>query len=245
MNKNLKIALIALGIVVLIIAFYFISTLMIPKYVEEIDYAEYQELINEDKDLYFFVGSEENKTRLEEIAKDADLKIYYLESSSLTDDEKEGIYEGSDKLIYRKDGEVYATYDGDFQNYQFMDTLISWGAIPRQIVDITVADYLQIIEEDKYSFMFIGSATCSYCTMFEPELEALLEDYDVDIYYLDLSTTTSDEREELFATDSYFEEEQWGTPLSFLYKDGERIDVLSGYQQEEDVVDFLEENNAI
>ena len=40
--------------------------------------------------------------------------------------------------------------------------------------EIDVNKYFEIIKEDKYNFIFIGSATCGYCIKFKPELQTIL-----------------------------------------------------------------------
>ncbi len=94
--------------------------------------------------------------------------------------------------------------------------------------------------------MFIGRETCGYCTKFKDSIKTAMKDYDFMVYYIDTDTFSGqDEFNELVATDKYMSENQWGTPLNLLYKDGKRIDVLNGFVEAPELVKFLQTNKVI
>ena len=93
--------------------------------------------------------------------------------------------------------------------------------------------------------MFIGSNTCGFCTQFKESINETLKDYNYNVYYLNIGNFSEENVTKLYETDSYFTENAWGTPLNFLYKDGERIDVLSGYVDANELTNFLQENKVI
>ena len=94
--------------------------------------------------------------------------------------------------------------------------------------------------------MFIGRETCSYCTQFKESINEAMQDYDFMVYYIDTDTFSDDnEFNELIATDSYMSENEWGTPLNLLYKDGKRVDVLNGYVEASELIEFLKEHKVV
>ena len=93
--------------------------------------------------------------------------------------------------------------------------------------------------------MFIGSASCGYCTMFKEEISKVQVLYDVNFYYLDLYNVEQDDLKKLYNSDEYFTTEEWGTPLNFLYKDGKKVNVLSGYVESDNLIEFLKNNGVI
>ena len=76
-------------------------------------------------------------------------------------------------------------------------------------------------------------------------LSNLSKDNNYKVYYIDISTLTQDEYNELVKTDEYMSQNEWGTPLNLLYKDGKRIDELNGYVSSDELVEFLKENKVI
>ena len=93
--------------------------------------------------------------------------------------------------------------------------------------------------------MFIGSEQCGYCTQFKDSIKESLENNDFNVYYIDISTLSEDEYNELVKTDEYMSQNEWGTPLNLLYKDGKRIAELNGYVSSDELVEFLKENKVI
>lgn len=244
--KNVFIFVIA---IVLVFALTFlVSKYGMPKSFKEISYEKYLELREEKNGNYVYIGEDEGEAlSIEAFAKENDIVIYHLNTSDLTKKQLEDVYgeeEQKSVLTSWQDEEVYS-YDGNFSKYALTKDFMKNDFIDTDIIGISVDEYVEIIKEDEYNLMFIGSATCGYCTMFKPELQEVLSQYDVNIYYLDLASVASEDMYALYATDSYFTEQQWGTPLTFLYKNGKRLDVISGYVESSVVIETLKTNKVI
>ena len=236
-------------VVLVILGTFLISMYGMPKAFKEVSYEEYLEMVKDGEKMYVYAGSDKDDASvLETFASDKDIVVYHLDTSKLTSEQLEEVY-GEDEekslLMAWNDEEKVYSYSGDFSGYKLEKDFMKNDFIDSGVITITISDYLEIIKEKEFNLMFIGSATCGYCTMFKPELETVLDSHDVNIYYIDLSTASNEDLNKLYATDSYFTEEQWGTPLTFLYKNGKRIDVINGYVEAATVIQTLKENKVI
>lgn len=227
-NKNTIISIVV--VVLLLVGVYFLSNIANKSYLEEITFANYKELIKSEEEVYVFVSEDKDyEAGLKKLGKSLKKNIYYLDASALNEEYSKEVYGDDGKasvLFTYKKGEVVNKKDATLKY-------------------ITVDEYLKISKSEGYNFIFIGSASCGYCVKFQPELKNVLLTEDANIYYLDLSTLTEDEMNSLYNSDSYFTTEEWGTPLNFLFKDGERVAVLNGYTTADEVINFLKTNNAL
>jgi len=248
MKKNLQVIIAIVIVVIVIGGTFFLSGLKDRNLMKEISYDEYKEVTGSAKKTFVYAGEKnDNYDIVKEFSKDSGIKVRYLDSTALSEKEKKEVYkkESDDTLFIYEDGKLKGSYGDDFDSYEFMKMLMENDYIEKSYLPVRMDDYLKIIKEDGYHFMFIGSDTCSYCTMFKESINKALKDHDFNVYYLDVSSLTDAEREKLYATDEYFTTEEWGTPLNFLYKDGKRIEVLNGYVEEAKLVEFLKNNKVI
>ncbi len=236
MNKAVKIVLVVLLVAgVLVLA----GLANGKKAVETITLEDYKKISTGDGFVYY--GSSKNMKDVQDIAKDYNLTISFLDSdeNENNDLKKETLYG------YEKGKETYK-YNGDFDSYKFAESLVEKGISLKEHVTVTLDEYKKIMNEKGYHLMFIGRETCGYCTQFKESIKEALQDHNFIVYYIDTDTFRSeDEYDELIATDKYMSENEWGTPLSFLYKDGKRIDVLNGYVPADELIKFLEKNKAV
>lgn len=236
MNKNLKtILLIVLVIGVLLVAAFATGK----KSVESITMEDYSKISKESGFVYY--GKSSDMDTLKDLANDANIQINFLDSKK---EENKDLKEGT-LYQYKKGKEVYK-YTGSLTDYKGKESLMKANIIPRTYLTVNLKEYKEIMKSDGYHFMFIGRETCSYCTKFKDSIKEAMKDYDFMVYYIDTDTFGSEEEfNELIATDSYMSEEEWGTPLNLLYKDGKRINVLNGYVDADELVKFLKNNKVI
>lgn len=236
MNNTVKTIL----AIVLIAAVLVVASLVTgKKSVESITLDEYKTISSSDGFVYY--GTNDDMDQVKQLAKDYDLKISFLDSKeNKNNDLKNGT------LYEYKDGEEVFKYTGDFNSYKFTESLMKRGIAIKSYVTVTLDEYKKLIKEDGYHFMFIGRETCGYCTKFKESIKEAMKDHDFMVYYIDTDTFTSeDEFNDLVATDRYMSEEEWGTPLNLLYKDGKRIDVLNGYVPASELIAFLQKNKVV
>ena len=240
MNKYVKIVI---GILIVVAVFLLAFLVSGKEAVEVISYKDYMEI--KDSEGFVYYGSKDEEETLKTFADSAGIEISILDPEDLSKSEAKSVDLKEGSLYLYENGENVYTYDGKINQYNLVSAFMEEGLIEKTYISIGLDEYLDIIEEDGYHFMFIGSDTCSYCTEFKTSINESLEDYDYNVYYLNLDNLTTEEMNTLYATDDYFTENEWGTPLSFLYHDGERVTELSGYVDTETLVSFLKENKVI
>jgi len=240
MNKYLKIALVAAIIIGVFLLSFFAKG---KQSVEVIDYKQYQEIKEESGYVYY--GSKNVLNDLKTFADEENLEISILDPADLSKSEAKAIDLEEGTIYLYKTGEVEFEYDGKLVSDDLSKAFMDAGLISKEYVSVSLDQYLDTIKKDGYHLMFIGSENCGYCTQFKESINESLEDYSYNVYYLSIDGLSTDEMEKLYATDSYFTEEEWGTPLTFLYKDGKVVDVLNGYVEANELVKFLKENKVI
>lgn len=236
MNKTLKsILLIVLVVAVLAVASFATGK----KSVETITLEEYNSISSSDGFVYY--GKSENMNLVKDIAKNYDLRISFLDSK---ENKNKDLKEGT--LYEYKDGKEVYKYNGNFDSYKFAESLMEKGLAVKSYVTVTLDEYKKLIKDKGYHFMFIGRETCGYCTQFKESIKEAMKKYDFMVYYIDTDTfADEDEFNELIATDKYMSENEWGTPLNLLYKDGKRIAELNGYVPADDLIKFLKEYKVV
>ena len=196
LKKYKNVFIFVIAIVLVFGLTFLISKYGMPKSFKEISYEKYLELKEEQNNDYVYIGEDDKEiSTLEVFAKDNNMVIYHLDTSLLTKKQLEEVYGEEEErsiLTSWQDEEVYS-YEGSFAKYDLTKDFMKNGFIDTDVIEISVDEYVEIIKNDSYNLMFIGSATCGYCTMFKPELKEVLEQYDVNIYYLDLSKVSSEE----------------------------------------------------
>jgi len=63
--------------------------------------------------------------------------------------------------------------------------------------EIDYSEYSSLIDTKENFVLYIGSANCSHCLSFKPTLETIIEKYQLDVKYIDISTLTDKEYEVL------------------------------------------------
>lgn len=236
MNKTLKTFLLILLVVGVLLV---VALIPGKKSVESITNEDYAKISKSSGLVYY--GKSDELNQLKDISSEGHVKISFLDSSK----EKNKKLEEGTLYLYENGKETFK-YKGDLTNYKAKVSMMDAGIIPRSYVTVNLKEYKELIKADGYHFMFIGRETCSYCTQFKESIKEAMQDNDFMVYYIDTDTLNGeDEFNELVATDKYMEEEEWGTPLNLLYKDGKRVDVLNGYVEASKLVEFLKNNKVI
>lgn len=97
------------------------------------------------------------------------------------------------------------------------------GGCSTKLSDYTQVSYEQLAKkiENRETFpLVIGSSECSACANYEITMSGFIEDYQVEIFMIDLSKLSDDEYNELKTATSFT-----GTPTTVFYKEG----VLTSY----------------
>lgn len=107
--------------------------------------------------------------------------------------------------------------------------------------------YNEVIEKvnNKENFVLCVSASeCIHCKEYKPKLKKIANEYDIEIYYVNVDEFT-DENYETFKTQFSFD---GGTPTTILFKDGEEKTTASrieGNEKTEKIISKLKSNGFI
>ena len=248
MNKNVKIILgIVLG-VLLIVGLFFLSSLAESKNFKEISYNEYQNLIKESGNYVVYIGNKDSDAlkTLKEFTSENNVQVKYVISSNLTTEERQEVFSGdeTEKLIFINKGKE-DTYTSDFSKFSLTNEFINQNILENTLVEVDIDNYLKLIKSKGNHIVFIGRETCSWCQKFKPNMKSAAKDYNITLYYIDTDKFIGEDWNKFKESEKYLTENEWGTPLTLLYKDGKLIDVLNGYVEETGIYEFLLKNGVI
>lgn len=240
-KKNCKVIITLLVVVVAIVGIFFLSKLGEDKYFKEISYEQYENLKNEDIFVYF--GSTEDYatlSALESFANDHELKFKYVYTDKLTNEQKEkSIGEEDNAFYYGKDGIIGGITEATVQQF-----LIDQDVLPQTYLDITMDDYVKLMKEDTF-VVVIGRTGCGFCDKYKPVMNEIIDEYDTMMYYVDIAYFNEDDYTTLTNSASYLSENEWGTPLTLVFKKGKFAEAFSGYAEKPTIVNFLKDAGAI
>ena len=218
MNNKVKTVLIIVVVIAVLLLAAFAPG---KKFYEKISYEEYQKL---DKPSLVYVSDDDAALdNFKDMDINKDYSIYYLDYSKLDDNARKDVKNGVLELW--KDKKFVGYYD--FNRFVLKD-----GEKAPKLNTVDIDEYLKLKDSKGFNFMFIGRETCGYCTKFKEAIDALHKEYNVNINYIDTDSLDEQGMQQLLSTEEYLQNEQWGTPTSFVYYNGNQLDMISGYIDE-------------
>lgn len=85
----------------------------------------------------------------------------------------------------------------------------------KSYVEIDYITYQEKIKNKDNFALYIGSATCSACQRFKTTLEKVITDYDLEIFYIDISQLSAEQYTEIWDVSNI-----GGTPTIVFISDG-------------------------
>lgn len=108
--------------------------------------------------------------------------------------------------------------------------------------EITYAEYEAKMEEEKPFLLVLVQDGCGYCDMYKPVVKEVSDEYNIPIYYINLTNLSLEDNTALSNSNSYLKKNKWGTPTTlFMYGDVV-VDSLGGYKDKDIFVSFVKEN---
>lgn len=93
------------------------------------------------------------------------------------------------------------------------------GNEDKHFEEINIDEYNKLIENKETFILEIMSTKCSACTHYKPTLKKVLDDYDIDIKYINILKGDNEKINNIAGID--------GTPTVIFYKNGEEETVAS------------------
>lgn len=109
--------------------------------------------------------------------------------------------------------------------------------------EITYDELNKLIDNKESFVLFIGSTTCTHCDAFKVTLNKVIEKYNVDVKYIDISKIDDDKVSTIQAKFPFT-----GTPTTVFVTKGHEKDTLNRIEGEStysEVVKILKENGYI
>lgn len=113
---------------------------------------------------------------------------------------------------------------------------------PKDYNEVTLNEYLNIINSDEKSVILVARPTCTYCQKFSPILKQAAGDLDLVVNYIDTDKFSEDDWKTFNNSLSYYTKNEWGTPLTLIVQKGEIVDVNSGYTDLATIKNFFTKN---
>ena len=114
------------------------------------------------------------------------------------------------------------------------------------LVSITYDDYLELLNGDVPSVIFLGHPTCTWCQKYTPVIKSASSTYHTMVYYLNTDTLGEQEYYGVIASSKSLSEEGGiATPTTLVVANGKEIDYISGYVETDTVVDLFKRNNLM
>lgn len=109
--------------------------------------------------------------------------------------------------------------------------------------EISYENLNKMLESKEDFILFIGSNTCSACSVYKETLNGVIEEYGTDVKYIDLSKLSDKEESELFSKFPIT-----GTPTTIFITKGEEEDSYNrivGSAKKSKIVSKFKENGYI
>ena len=113
------------------------------------------------------------------------------------------------------------------------------------IEEVSVDKYLELMDEDEPSVIYIARPTCSYCQIETPIMKHVVYQYpDARIYYLNTDEFEDEDQSKFIKSDDMFSE-SFGTPTTIVVKGGKVVDSIAGATTGDNLIELFKKNGII
>ena len=121
--------------------------------------------------------------------------------------------------------------------------LNAFGSSGLNIVSLSEMETILSDRSGSGTFVYIGRPTCPFCRDFEPILEGVLEELDVQLAYFE--TDRADQVDRARRLEIFEELGVTGVPVLVYIENGQTVDILTGVQDAATVHQFFARNGGI
>lgn len=156
---------------------------------------------------------------------------------------------GTPLTVLVKDGEVIDSLNGFTDENDVLDFLKEYNIVSKDSkLTLNYVDYngyKSVVKSSEQKILVLGQTTCSHCIKVKPILSNISKEYGITINYLDITKLSDEESGKLSKYLPYLGENDWGTPLTLIVKNGEVIDSVNGELDHDGYVEFFKKNELI
>lgn len=135
----------------------------------------------------------------------------------------------------------YADYNDFFNFLQENDAISDDAKLDLNYIDYDKYD--ELLNGSTRSIIVVGGSLCDTCNQSIIVLNGIVNEYDLEINYINYSKLTTDEQKEFVDSLDIFEDAT--VPIMLIVQDGKLVDSIEDTSDESDYVEFLEENEVI
>ena len=156
---------------------------------------------------------------------------------------------GTPFTVVTKNGKVVDSLNGYTDEIDLLEFLKKYGFVDSDaklaLNYVDYSGYKKILKSDKASILVVGQTTCSYCIKSKPILNEIVDSNNITINYINVNKLSEEESEKFKNSLDYLRDEQWGTPLTLIIKDGKVIDSANGLLDKDGYVELFKKNGII
>lgn len=156
---------------------------------------------------------------------------------------------GTPLTIVVKEGQVVDSLNGYTDEVDLLEFLKKYDFVDKDaklaLNYIDYSGYKKILKSDKANILVVGQTSCTYCIKAKPILNKIADEYNVTINYLNITNLSEEEINKFNESLDYLKENEWGTPLTLIIKDGKVIDSANGLLDNEGYIELFKNNSFI
>lgn len=190
--------------------------------------------------------------------KNYDLDYLYVDTNKLTASsfnkllDKIGVDKsnfGTPLTVVVNGGSVVDSLNGYVDETKLLDFVKKYNFVssdvklPLNYVDYS--GYKKILKSEDAKILVIGQTTCTYCIKAKPILSQIAIDHGIKINYLNITELSEEESSKFNSSLDYLSDNDWGTPLTLIIKNGEVIDSANGLLDYDGYVKLFKDNGFI
>ena len=156
---------------------------------------------------------------------------------------------GTPLTIVVRDGKVVDSLNGYTDEADLLDFLKKYDFVSNDaklvLNYVDYSGYKKILKSDKVNILVVGQTSCTYCIKAKPILNEVADSNNITINYLNITKLGDEESEKFNNSLDYLKDNEWGTPLTLIIKDGKVIDSANGLLDNDGYVELFKKNGII
>lgn len=115
-----------------------------------------------------------------------------------------------------------------------------------EITQIDAKKYKELLNGDEVSLIYIASPSCGYCAQQEPIMKQFLNQYKIDVNYLNVAAISNSDSDEVYSTYKEMQMKEYSldgvrTPTILLVQKGKVLDMNLGTMAIEKLEEFVKQ----